>query len=1123
MADDQTKLSDEKIAKARNVAPTLLVGLGGTGKEVLLRLRRRLYERYGIFGFPTMGYLWIDTDTRNRNIDDQPLDHIMQQVMLREEERVSAEIPGDAFMGYFRDQRAFPHIFSWLDPRLASLGQVLNGAGQVRPLGRLAFFHCNTDIRRKLDKIRARITQQSAVEQMLNEYDIVVDPTLLDIVIVCSLAGGTGSGMFLDAAFMCRQALSNPDITGYLLLPSVFADAIKGSEKIYANAYAALKELEYYSLRKDLLEHKRADGNGSPTLAQGSRHDFVADWENRQRDFGSAPPPIPPPPFNTCYLIDNVTQAGGAIGPRDKSFLCDMIAENIFLNFSSDEFARMRDSNRANLEQYLGNPLIYKYGEDGYTEVFSQRFSAFGFSKLYVPVDRIRRACGYQLALDLIARWLKHNELGEIEVERRLLERELVKLSLRAGPGAGPGGDDFIRELSWVRIGERTFDDEIRDWVNQQRAGLLQEAATGKPPQLFMTLQRLLADFAKRNFDKTDSRKENWGTYIKTLELNRERLIRLLCGEFSPGGERLSDGTILTQVKDWLNDEHVRLDLAVEYLKVLGKILNRHVDDLYAKAKDGNERRARSSYDDLKIKQEMVREEEGGWLVQRKSLRALVEHICDRMQEHLRARMNVFILTAAIEVIQTNLKPYIGKEEIKKDAQGNDVPDRAGLVLELWLLKEQMSELYAELEDRFKSFDEVQEHLIYENLYEKELFRKHYQIIDQIGAVYPVSAKIDEMEGLLFQQLGIVNPYDLRARIEDRGPERVRQQIEDFCYTRFHKLEVNADALESFRRKYQNKEERERRLERFVTNGSVRLRKSHQAGILRQVMHNLKEQAIITDNPKNREKYPDVYDSIESLVKAAGYQETSRPVAARADAVFLYTEYAGLPLAYIGNIDRYRDEAYLPLIRQEAFLHTDRREEKFTDILIKNLDEVAQTLRANRALLVGAILRALTVSSDDIGPATFAFVTSRAGVPDRQPLGKEHVAIETLKRNGTLLGAIETEIIKRRNSLSPVARQKFFAVLAYHTMRENDAGLPPGPFAPISIETSQGTIETYSPEWRALDEIRTQEYQALVQSLGSDKSVEDRFMNHYQRLDDFTQKIRVNGRWLRLLKDGFDN
>ena len=201
-------------------------------------------------------------------------------------------------------------------------------------------------------------------------------------------------------------------------------------------------------------------------------------------------------------------------------------------------------------------------------------------------------------------------------------------------------------------------------------------------------------------------------------------------------------------------------------------------------------------------------------------------------------------------------------------------------------------------------------------------------------------------------------------------------------------------------------------------------------------------------------------------------------------------------------------------------MHIDRREEKFTDILIKDLNEVTQTLRANRALLVGAILRALTVNSDDVGPATFAFITSRAGIPDKQPLGKEYVAIETLKRNNALLMSIEAEIVKRRNSLSPIARQKFYTVLA---MRENNDGLPPGPFAPISIETAQGTIQTYSPEWRALDEIISQEFQALIQSLGNEKNVEERFKDHYQKLDSFTQEIRVNGRRLRLLKDGFDN
>src|ERR1044072_2309034 len=184
MADDQSKVTDTLTAGARNVAPTILLGLGGTGKEVLLRLRKRFYERYGEFGFPTVGYLWLDTDTRNTNIDDQPLDHIMQQVMFKEEERVNAEIPGGAFMEYFKDYRAHPHIFSWLDPKLAAQGQVLNGAGQVRPLGRLAFFHCYSDIRQKLDAVRAKVGQQIALQDLLNKRKIVVDGNLLDIIII---------------------------------------------------------------------------------------------------------------------------------------------------------------------------------------------------------------------------------------------------------------------------------------------------------------------------------------------------------------------------------------------------------------------------------------------------------------------------------------------------------------------------------------------------------------------------------------------------------------------------------------------------------------------------------------------------------------------------------------------------------------------------------------------------------------------------------------------------------------------------------------------------------------------------------------------------------------------------
>lgn len=53
------------------IRPTLFLGLGGTGKEVLLRLRRKFYERWGVTGLPCTSYLWMDTDQRYSPYDEQ--------------------------------------------------------------------------------------------------------------------------------------------------------------------------------------------------------------------------------------------------------------------------------------------------------------------------------------------------------------------------------------------------------------------------------------------------------------------------------------------------------------------------------------------------------------------------------------------------------------------------------------------------------------------------------------------------------------------------------------------------------------------------------------------------------------------------------------------------------------------------------------------------------------------------------------------------------------------------------------------------------------------------------------------------------------------------------------------
>ena len=46
--------------KTQELMPTIIIGLGGTGKEVLLRIRRQFVEKYGaITEFPIISYLSI--------------------------------------------------------------------------------------------------------------------------------------------------------------------------------------------------------------------------------------------------------------------------------------------------------------------------------------------------------------------------------------------------------------------------------------------------------------------------------------------------------------------------------------------------------------------------------------------------------------------------------------------------------------------------------------------------------------------------------------------------------------------------------------------------------------------------------------------------------------------------------------------------------------------------------------------------------------------------------------------------------------------------------------------------------------------------------------------------------
>ncbi|MBR6044444.1 MAG: hypothetical protein IKP47_02295 [Ruminococcus sp.] len=199
---------------------TLLIGLGGTGCEIVSRVKKRI----GAVD-PNVQFLGFDTDGEWEGTDGLDVIYTGREMTVRQ---------------YLEDVEGWQTWF----PDNASIMQknMLKGAGQVRPLSRLAF--AETIASRRLSKLDEAIKQLKLAKGEIS-------PSNFRVMIVSSFAGGTGSGMFLQTALFLRKYIrknysSEILIRGMFALPDMFMECDLNDnqrESMYANAYAALKEL----------------------------------------------------------------------------------------------------------------------------------------------------------------------------------------------------------------------------------------------------------------------------------------------------------------------------------------------------------------------------------------------------------------------------------------------------------------------------------------------------------------------------------------------------------------------------------------------------------------------------------------------------------------------------------------------------------------------------------------------------------------------------------------------------------------------------------------------------------------------------------------------------------------
>lgn len=361
--------------------PTVFIGVGGTGLQCLRRAKFLIKQRLNGQMLPTIRFVYIDADKAApgdkaglapvEQAEWCPIGGAQMNALLdnkRQHAWILDQIPGKLQPGY-------------LEPPAKGAG-----CGQIRTVGRVALLTSMNQVEAKLKQALNQV--QSLDSDSLTRLQVAPRGAALAqepaIYIVGSLAGGTGSGAYLDVALLARS-LSNhtASLTGIFVLPDAFSEASVGDKDVHrilrANTYAALIELQAL---QDMDDQFRIDVQTSST---GSRIQFG----NGQKL------------FDLCYLIDRKNEKGQSLKNQNDVF--ELVSQIIVNNVASTvgAHARSLEVNLPTLKNLALCPESRK----------RRNFSTFSATKLSFPVEAITKHCTWSTVRECLFKEVLKNEL----------------------------------------------------------------------------------------------------------------------------------------------------------------------------------------------------------------------------------------------------------------------------------------------------------------------------------------------------------------------------------------------------------------------------------------------------------------------------------------------------------------------------------------------------------------------------------------------------------------------------------------------------------------------------------------------------------------------------------------
>lgn len=367
--------------------PSMIIGLGGSGSWTIVHLKQALLDTYDNAIPSNVALVALDTLTK-------PTVRVGSAEYLRKSgEGIGgvqldmgeyAHLGGDVydFSKKVRDTDQYPHIKSWFDAKwkLNNLNRsqfnLDEGAGMWRQFGRMALF---------FDLLNPNTSRtKNRIEDSLKHIgDKVQGDGSVSVMIVGSLTGGTGAGLFLDVAHIVKQIAEVNGIKivvrGFFYLPQTFNRDLDAAnlERARQRSYAAMRELERFLLHDD--------------AEFGYPMDYVE--EAASADKGIYRSPVINRLYDFVYLIDG-DGTGRKMNNRKLADAAAPMVADAILAFIDEHFGRYQNQYIANIQSAVQDQQFLR-GRQAYV-------GSLGAYSIVLPIQNIIEGWAYRLALETV-------------------------------------------------------------------------------------------------------------------------------------------------------------------------------------------------------------------------------------------------------------------------------------------------------------------------------------------------------------------------------------------------------------------------------------------------------------------------------------------------------------------------------------------------------------------------------------------------------------------------------------------------------------------------------------------------------------------------------------------------